>query len=46
MSESLVFIQAGGLHGVAIMVSLGLIFSASRSRGRIFASSWAMEKCC
>ena len=45
MSESVVFIQAGGLHGVAIIVSRGFSALARRSSGRICASSWATLKC-
>ena len=38
------FVQAGGLHGVAIMVRRGLI--SATLAGRTCASSWATEKCC
>ena len=41
ISEPLVFIQAGALHGVPITRSAGLIASASFSTGTISASSWA-----
>ena len=44
-SESPVFIQAGGLHGVAMTVSWELSWRARRSSGRICAWSWAMLKC-
>jgi hypothetical protein len=43
-SESVVFIHAGGLHGVAMMDSRGFNHSARRSSGRICARSWAMLK--
>jgi hypothetical protein len=44
-SESLVFIHAGGLHGVAMIFSAGFSARAWRSSGRISARSWAIEKC-
>ena len=44
ISEPLVFIHAGGLHGDAMTCSRGLIASASRSSGRTRAWSCAMEK--
>jgi hypothetical protein len=40
----LVFIHAGGLHGVAMIFSAGFSARAWRSRGRISARSWAIEK--
>ena len=42
--ESVSFIQPGALHGLAMKVIPGFIAYASRSRGRIYARSWAMLK--
>ncbi len=42
--EPLVFIHAGGLHGVAMICSFGLRALAWRSSGRICAWSCRMEK--
>ena len=42
--EPLVFIQPGGLHGVAMIVVLGLMLRACCSIGMMYAWSWAMEK--
>ena len=44
--EPLVFIHAGGLHGLAMICRCGLSASAWRSSGRIWAWSCATEKCC
>jgi hypothetical protein len=44
ISESLVFIHAGGLHGVAMIFRFGFSARAWRSSGRISARSWAIEK--